>query len=95
MDASAEKQSNPRSGGHWNLASDYPCSCPCCRDPEWQRAEPERRLHSDSDSTAGERYARGELTYASQWEPAAPQHWSEMPDIPEFLRRAREHESVH
>jgi hypothetical protein len=24
----------------------------------------------------------------SRWEPAAPHHWAEMPDIPDFLRRA-------
>jgi hypothetical protein len=39
-------------------------------------------------SDAGERYARGEQIYISQWEPAAPEHWAETPDIPEFLKRA-------
>jgi hypothetical protein len=55
----------------------------------------ERELYPWRFSDAGERYARGVQIFASQWEPATPQHRAEMPDIPDFLRRAREHESVH
>jgi hypothetical protein len=53
-----------------------------------REVEEERRRYPSRFSDAGERYARGELGYTAQWEPAAPQHWGVLPDIPEFLRRS-------
>ena len=47
----------------------------------------ERELYPWRFSDAGERYTRGDWSIGRQWEPAAPEHWGEMPNIRAFLKR--------
>jgi hypothetical protein len=89
LEGSPEPISALPSGSDGSRQPEIPASVTNDAFADFQReVEEERRQYPSRFSDAGERYACGELGYTAQWEPAAPQHRAEMPDIPEFLRRS-------